>query len=203
MDTPGVVLPCRHRARHNVCLCLSDADGYGVRLCGLFGLARSADAWVAPCLGFISACDGRGGNGPRASRRGKRKCSLHVLSTPAGKLLLLSWRSARRCWLVDLDRAYGLAFQALEGRSPWSTGSSGDVCHDRGSPALGVDITWCKRRDSLPHSTQCLRLDADGRPRTGPAAIFLDASCHRLFLADTDLYFVLRIVAAGGRRPLV
>lgn len=33
--------------------------------------------------------------------------------------------------------------------------------------------------------------------------LFSWTSCHRLFLADTDLYFVLRLVAGGRRRPLV
>ena len=49
-----------------------------------------------------------------------------------------------------------------------------------GWTSLGVGVG-----DRVSDPAQCLRLDTHDRSRTCPAAIFLDASCHRLFLADT------------------
>ena len=63
------------------------AMGFGYAVCAV-SLGRPMRglplAWT-----FVSAGDGRGGNGPRDSRRGKRDGPLHLLSAAAGERLTI------------------------------------------------------------------------------------------------------------------
>src|ERR1043166_9613580 len=191
VDPTGAVLPCRHRPRHCVRLCLSDADRDGIWLRGLRRVARPADARAVACLVLSRHGDPGRCDGTCNRRRGKGKRPLYVLSTAARQPLLLSWHSDRSRRLLDLDRTHGLACPTLEGRSPGPPHPACDVCHDRWRAALGLDVTRSMCRDRVPDSAECLRLDSHDRSRIGPAAVFVDPSWHCVFLADTRLYRIL------------
>ena len=80
LGRPGTVLPGGHGARHHARLRLSDARRDGIRLCGLRGVARPADARHAARLDGSLAGDR--GRRDGACDRGRRQGdgSLHVLS---------------------------------------------------------------------------------------------------------------------------
>ena len=135
---PETVLPRRHGAWHHARLRLPDADCDGLRLCGLRGIARPADARLAACLGVVLAGD-RGAAMALATVAAGKATVLYtfyppLLGSPFYYLGILIAVIGSWIW-IGLMVSH---FRRWKRDHPGPAGSAGDVCHHRRRAALGA-----------------------------------------------------------------